>query len=145
MKRTTIIGLILAAVNFAGCSTSESKNEYVDRVNEIQTAVQEAAGALAPASVGTDKEAIKAFDEAEAQVQEAVAELEEIDVPAEAQAGHGELVSAFEDLSELLETVREDVAAGRTVNPGQLAAEGQRIDRDIAKAIDEINADLGAE
>ena len=139
------LALCLAVAVLAGCSSAESKNDYVDRVNEIQADVLDAANTLGPAAAGSDKDAVKAFEDAQERVDAAVTELSEIDVPAEAEAGHEDLTAAFDELSELLASVRDDVAKGQSVNPDQLAEKGTKIDQEIAKAIDEINADLGVD
>lgn len=144
--RSLALLLLIAAPVIGGCSSAESKNEYVDTVNEIQrTALNSAKNAVGEAATGTDRQAAKAFGEAEDETDAAVAELNEIDVPSEAESGHRELVGAFDDLSGLLAMVREQVAKDQRVDAGELRAEEARIDKRIADAINQINSDLGAE
>ncbi len=86
--RSLALALLATALVVAGCSSAESKNEYVDTVNEIQGAALKSANAVSDAATGTDRQAAKAFGEAQEETDAAVAELNEIDVPSEAQAGH---------------------------------------------------------
>ncbi|MDQ3759954.1 MAG: hypothetical protein M3331_08450 [Actinomycetota bacterium] len=143
--RSLALALLATALVVAGCSSAESKNEYVDTVNEIQGAALKSANAVSDAATGTDRQAAKAFGEAQEETDAAVAELNEIDVPSEAQAGHEELVAAFEALSGLLAMVREQVDKGQRVDARKVRTEETQIDKRIADAIDQINSDLGAE
>ena len=145
LKLKPAIALVVLALGLLGCSSALSKNEYVETVNRIQMSVIEATSSLSAASVSSPKEALAAFEKAEARIDEAVAELNEIDVPAEAEGGHDELVAGFEELGELIRDVRAQVESGGGRQAFQdLKREGAKIDARIAKAIDEINADLGA-
>ena len=141
--------IALAAVSalvVAGCSSTDTKNEYVDTVNAIQTTVIEASNSLSSAPVTSNKDAIAAFETAEAQVDSAVGQLAEVEVPSEAQAGHDDLVKGFEDLSALISDVREQIEDGGGKAAFQdLKTEGTEIDKRIDTAITEINADIGAE
>ena len=146
MKTRPAIAATAVALVLAGCSSPESKNDYVDTVNGIQSTVIEASSSLAAAPATSPKEAIKAFEKAETEVDEAVQELNEIDVPSEAEAGHADLVEGFEELAVLIADVRAQVEEGGGRAAFQeLKTRGAEIDARIAKAIDEINADLGAE
>ena len=147
MKIKTRIALVaLSGIAVAGCSSTESKNDYVDTVNGIQNTVIEASNSLSSAPVTSNEDAISAFETAEAQVEAAVDQLDEVDVPSETQQGHDELVSGFEDLSKLITDVREQVEDGGGRGAFQeLKTEGAEIEKRIDDAITQINTDLGAE
>lgn len=147
MKIHTLIALVALPALFAtGCSSTESKNEYVDTVNEIQNTVIEASNSLSSAPVTSDEDAVSAFEKAETKVEAAVDQLDEVDVPSEAQQGHDDLVIGFEDLSKLITDVREQVEDGGGRGAFQeLRTEGAEIDKRIDDAITQINTDLGAE
>jgi len=147
LKIKTRIALVaLSGIAVAGCSSTESKNDYVDTVNGIQNTVIEASNSLSSAPVTSNEDAISAFETAEAQVEAAVDQLDEVDVPSETQQGHDELVSGFEDLSKLITDVREQVEDGGGRGAFQeLKTEGAEIEKRIDDAITQINTDLGAE
>lgn len=147
MKKKTRLALAtLSAFVVAGCSSADTKNEYVDTVNEIQTTVIEASNSLSTAPVTSNKDAIAAFETAETKVDAAVDQLAEIDVPSEAEASHDDLVAGFEDLSVLIGDVRKQVEDGGGKAAFQdLKTGGAKIDKRIDAAITEINSDLGVE
>jgi len=144
--KTRIILAVLPALIVAGCSSTESKNEYVDTVNDIQNTVIEASNSLSSAPVTSEKDAIAAFEKAEGQVKAAVDQLEEVEVPEEAQEGHEELVAGFAELEQLIADVREQVEKGGGQDAFQeLKNKGAEIDKRIDEAITQINSDLGVE
>ncbi len=144
--KTRIVLAVLSGLVIGGCSSAESKNEYVDTVNDIQNTVIEASNSLSSAPVTSEKDAIAAFETAEAQVKDAVDQLEEVDVPEEAQEGHEELVASFAELEQLITDVRVQVEKGGGQDAFQeLKSEGTEIDKRIDKAITQINSDLGVE
>lgn len=146
LKSKSAIAFVVLILGLAGCSSAASKNEYVETVNRIQMSVIEATASLSAATVSSPKDALAAFEKAEARIDEAVSELNEIDVPPEAEEGHDELVEGFEDLGDLIRDVQAQVKSGGGRAAFQdLKSEGAKIDARIAKAIDEINAELGAE
>ena len=142
--KTRIVLAVLPALVVAGCTSTETKNEYVDTVNGIQNTVIEASNSLSSAPVTSEKDAIAAFETAEAQVKDAVDQLEEVEVPEEAQDGHEELVAGFAELSQLITDVREQVEKGGGEAAFQeLKTKGAEIDKRIDDAITQINTDLG--
>jgi microsomal dipeptidase-like Zn-dependent dipeptidase len=129
MKRAATIALCLTAA-LAGCSSTD---DYVDDVNAIQERVIEASNA-----VGSD------LDAAEAEADEAVSDLQEVDVPEEAEQGHEELVKGFEDLEMLYADVQKEIdSSSGSAAFQELRSEGTEIDKDIDQALDQINDELG--
>ena len=115
-------------------------------MNGIQNTVIEASNSLSSAPVTSEKDAIAAFETAEAQVEAAVEQLEEVEVPDEAQEGHEELVAGFAELSQLITDVREQVEKGGGQDAFQdLKTKGAEIDKRIDAAITQINTQLGVE
>ena len=144
--RTRIILAFVLSLVIAGCTSAETKSEYVDTVNGIQETVIEASNSLSSAPVTSEKDAVAAFETAETQVEDAVDDLDEVEVPEEAQEGHEELVAGFEELSKLITDVREQVEKGGSQAAFQdLKTEGAEIDKRIDEAITQINTELGAE
>ena len=133
----------------AGCTSPETKNDYVDTVNEIQRDVQESFAGATGNVPSSKQELVALLQEGETALTEAVSRLEEVAVPEEAEAGHPDLVAGIDDLRELFAKAAKDVesasgaAAFAAVN--DLASEGTRIGREIDAAIDRINQDIGAE
>src|SRR5688500_5856811 len=140
MKRAATIAICLTAA-LAGCSSTD---DYVDDVNEIQERVIEASNAVGSDLDASKKEIVDQLETAEAEAEEAVADLQEVDVPEDAKKGHEELVKGFEDLEKLYADVRREIdssSGGAAFE--ELRSEGAEIDKKIDQALDQINEELG--
>ena len=143
MKTRVLAATCLALVALAGCSSTD---EYVDTVNEIQKETIEASNAIGSDVTASKNEVVAAIENAEAQADNAVEELSEVDVPDDAQEGHEKLVDGFEDLKKLFGDVREQVESNSGASPfSVLQTEAAKIDKEIDAALDQINSDLGLE
>ena len=102
-------------------------------------------------SVGSDLNAsrqkiLDQLDTAKSEAEEAVADLSDIDIPEDAEKGHEELIKSFEDLEKLYADVRKGIeseSGGAAFD--ELRTEGAEIDKEIDKALDQINDELGLE
>jgi hypothetical protein len=140
MKRAATIALCLTAA-LAGCSSTD---DYVDDVNAIQERVIEASNAVGSDLDASKKEIVSQLEAAEAEADEAVSDLQEVDVPEEAEQGHEELVKGFEDLEMLYADVQKEIdSSSGSAAFQELRSEGTEIDKDIDQALDQINDELG--
>lgn len=147
-----LVAIAVAAVALAalaaGCGTAE-KNEYVDTVNEIQARALEAFNETATATPKNTKALVDQLESAEGALAEAVAELEAVEVPEEAQDGHPELVAGLEDLRDLFGQTAKDARGASTSEAfaavTRLGSKGSEIGTRIDEAISRINSDLGAD
>ena len=151
MRRTTIRILTvsgIAAASVAGCTSADTKNDYVDTVNGIQESALEAFNQAASSTPANKRAMVEQLEAGEAALADAVAELEGVDVPEEVEDGHPNLVAGIDDLRALFAQTASDVekAKGTVAFSAvtALASEGQVIGTDIDRAIDRINDDLGA-
>jgi hypothetical protein len=146
---TAIGAAAIAAVLAAGCTSADTKNDYVDTVNEIQASALEAFNQAASSTPANNEAMVDQLEAGETALAEAVSELESVEVPEEAQEGHPQLVAGIDDLRKLFaDTAKEVEAAKGTEAFGPvtaLASEGQVIGTRIDEAIDQINQDLGAD
>ena len=142
------LGAIASAVLAAGCGTEE-QNEYVDTVNEIQVRATEAFNATAEATAREPKALLDELEANAAALDDALAELQAVDVPEEAQEGHSELVAGFEQLSDLFDSFAGQLGSASTSEAfsavTEFGGEAAEIGTQIDQAIDRINQDLGAE
>ena len=150
MKRSvTVIAAIATLALAAGCSSADTKNEYVDTVNEIQTNALDAFNQAANATPDTKQAMVNQLEAGEAALADAVIQLESVEVPEEAEAGHPDLVAGIDDLRKLFEKTAADVQAASGTDAfaavSALASEGAVIGTQIDEAITQINNDLGAE
>jgi outer membrane murein-binding lipoprotein Lpp len=148
--RTVIVATAIAAMPLvAGCSSADTKNDYVDTVNEIQTNALEAFNQAAASTPKNQQAMVEQLEAGEAALADAVTRLEEVEVPEEAQAGHPDLVAGIDDLRALFESTAEDVRAAEGTQAfaavTALASEGAVIGTEIDEAITRINEDLGAD
>jgi hypothetical protein len=151
LRRTTTRTLTAAAIvaaTVAGCSSADTKNDYVDTVNGIQESALEAFNQAANSTPANTRAMVAQLEAGEAALADAVAELEGVDVPEEVEDGHPELVAGIDDLRALFAQTANDVdkAEGSEAFSAvtALASEGQVIGTEIDRAIDRINDDLGA-
>lgn len=139
----------LAATLVAGCSSSDTKNEYVDTVNAIQTDALQAVNESTTSQPNTTAEVIEQLESAERILADAVTELEGVDVPEEAEAGHPKLVAGIDDMRALFAETAEKVQSASDTEAftelTKLVAESTTIGTEIDAAITQINQDLGAE
>jgi len=140
MKRVTAIALCLTAA-LAGCSSTD---EYVDDVNEIQQRVIEASNSVGSDVNASKKEIVDQLEAAKAEANEAVSDLQSVDVPDDAKKGHEQLVNGFEDLEKLYADVSKGIASeSGSASFDELRTKGAEIDKEIDQALDKINDDLG--
>ena len=142
MNRRILIALCLTPAFIAGCSSTE---DYVDDVNEIQEQVIKASNSIGSDVNASKNEILNQLQGARAEAGDAVSELEDVDVPSEAEAGHEQLIKGFEHLEKLYADVRKQVESGSGAAFEELRSEGARIDKEIDSALDQINDDLGLE
>lgn len=150
MSRTRIAAAAAAAALAlaGGCGSSDSKNDYVDTVNEIQTSALNAFNQAASSTPRNKNQIVKQLEAGEAALADAVSELEAVDVPEEAADGHPKLVNGIDDLRALFaRTAREVKKADgpqALTEVTALGSEGAVIGNEIDQAINQINEDLGA-
>jgi uncharacterized phage infection (PIP) family protein YhgE len=141
MKRTAAIAICLASAAFAGCTASTE--DYVDDVNQIQEDVIKASNSVGSDLNASKKELLDQLDTAQAEAEDAVSELQDIDVPEDAEKGHEELVKGFEDLEKLYADVRKGIESESSDAFDELRTKGTEIDKEIDQALDQINDELG--
>jgi len=141
MKTRTAIAICLASAAVAGCSSTD---DYVDDVNEIQAEVIKASNSVGSDVNASRKEILDQLDTAKSEAEEAVSDLADIDVPEDAEKGHEELIKSFEDLEKLYADVREGIESeSGSAAFDELRTKGAEIDKQIDKALDQINDELG--
>jgi ACT domain-containing protein len=140
---------LAAAALIAGCTSADTKNDYVDTVNEIQTSALDAFNQAASSTPKNEAAMVEQLEAGEAALADAVARLEEVEVPEEAADGHPKLVAGIDDLRALFEETAKDVQKAQGAEAFNavtaLASEGAVIGTEIDEAISQINEDLGAD
>jgi hypothetical protein len=150
MRKTMVAATagVAAAVLAIGCSSTETKNDYVDTVNEIQTSALDAFNQTANSTPENKQALVEQLEAGEQALAEAVTDLKEVDVPDEAEDSHPKLIAGIEDLRALFEKTAKKVAdsstSGAFAAVTALGTEGTVIGTKIDQAIDQINEDLGA-
>lgn len=144
-----VTALAASAALATGCSSADTKNEYVDTVNEIQTDALRAVNESTTTTPSNKNEVIEQLGTAEGILADAVAELEQVEVPEEAQEGHPKLVAGIDEMRELFADTAKSVEnasnAEAVADLTSLVAESSAIGAEIDAAITQINQDLGAE
>jgi uncharacterized phage infection (PIP) family protein YhgE len=142
-------GMAITAFMVAGCSSADTKNDYVDTVDGIrENAIDAYNQTVTPTSADT-KGQIRQLEAAEDSMATAVAELEAVDVPEEAEESHREMVAGYQDLRALFAQTAADLKSATDVSEALQAmsavgAEGDAIAQQIDDAVTQINEDLGA-
>lgn len=138
-----------AALLAAGCSSADTRNKYVDTVNEIQSDALDAFNQTAGATPENENQLVTQLESGEQVLADAVTKLREVDVPEEVRGDHPDLVAGIDELRELFaETAARVEGASTSVAftaITDLGAEGAEIGQRIDAAISRINEDLGTE
>lgn len=137
-----------AAALIAGCSSSDTKNEYVDTVNKIQTSALDAFNQATAATPDSQKELVQQLEAGERALADAVTRLEEVEVPSEAETDHPALIAGIDELRRLFADTAAEAkksSAGDTLDAvTRLSTDGTQIGTKIDAAINRINEALGA-
>lgn len=147
---TTLLTLAGAALLVAGCSSAETKNEYIDTVNKIQADALDAVNEATATSPDDKGQVVDQLEAAERILGKAESELEAVDVPSEAESSHAEMVAGIERMKKLFAKTansisRSDDDAEAFAELTGLVSESSAIGAEIDAAIAQINQDLGAE
>lgn len=138
-----------AAFALVACSSTEDKNAYIDEVNTIQEDALRAVTLTTAAPPSNRDEMVSQLESATGALDDAVAQLNEVSVPEEAQVGHDDFVAAVQAMSDLFSQTAEKAAKADQADLLTIAAElqtqGTEIGTDIDAAITKINQDIGAE
>jgi hypothetical protein len=143
------LATLAATALVAGCSSADTKNDYVDTVNEIQSSALDAFNQAASSTPENKQAMVDQLEAGETALADAVSELESVEVPDEAEASHPDLIAGIDDLRVLFadtaKAVQESSGTEAFTAVTALAKEGQVIGTDIDEAIARINEDLGAD
>jgi hypothetical protein len=144
----TLAILVVSTVATA-CSSADAKNDYVASVSEIRATAIDTYNQTVNATPTNPNAQARQLTAAEATFADIVAELESLDVPEEARAGHRDLVAGFTDLRRLFgDAVTSVENAEGTAESFEaveaIGAEGDTIAQSIDQAVDRIRDDLDA-
>ncbi len=143
MKTRPLIAVSLLAAALAGCASTEN---YVDDVNQIQDQVIEASNSIGSDINASKQEIVDSLEAAQAEAEDAVSGLQDIEVPEDAEKGHAKLVAGFADLEKLYADVKKQVENQTGGDAfAELRSQGAKIDKEIDSALDQINDELGLE
>jgi hypothetical protein len=115
MKRHLLLAALAAACVAAGCGSTAEKNDYVQSVNQAQAALTKSLSTVNPG--GKPEQIATDLDEGSKVIDSAVADLEAITPPDDAEHAHGRMIKG---LSELADTFREGADAARDDDPQKM-------------------------
>jgi hypothetical protein len=149
LKVRGAIAIIVACGVATGCTSADDKSNYIESVDEIQSSAIDTYNQTLNATPTNPKAQAEQLAAAEATLGDIVAELEALDVPEDATAGHQNLVAGYDDLRELFADAAANVRDAK--GPAEsfeaveaIGAEGAAVAESIDQAISQINEDLGA-
>ncbi len=152
MKRihaAALATLAASALVTVGCSSTEDKNQYVDTVNEIQQTALDAFNETTTAAAADPTEQADQLQSGADALATAVDDLNEVDVPEDAQDAHPDLVAGIDDLRALFDDTAKKVKKGNATDALTLVTEfttqGTRVGTEIDATIAQLNQDIGAE
>jgi hypothetical protein len=127
---------LLAGALFAACGDTDEKNEYVDRINELQASYAEELSAVGvPSSLAEVRELATKGAELDAQL---AADVAAVDPPEEVADLHAELVATLEESAAT--TAELERVVDTTKNTQELQRAITEADRNAQATIDEFNA-----
>jgi outer membrane murein-binding lipoprotein Lpp len=139
--------VLVASVVVAGCSSTDSKNDYIEAVNEIQVTAIDTFNQTVNATSGQPDEQAEQLAAAQTTYDEVISELESVEVPEEAQAGHEDLIAGFKELravfdDSLAQVKKADDPAEAFDAINALGTEGAAVAQSIDQALSQIRSDL---
>lgn len=139
--------MLIASIVVSGCSSTDSKNDYIEAVNEIQVTAIDTFNQTVNATSGQPDEQAEQLEAANATYDDVISQLESVEVPEEAQAGHDDLVAGFKELRAVFEDSVAEVK--KATDPAEafeaisaLGTEGAAVAQNIDQALSQIRSDL---
>ncbi|MDA0179579.1 hypothetical protein OJ997_04670 [Solirubrobacter phytolaccae] len=114
MKRTILAALAVACLA-AGCGSTAEKNDYVNSVNEAQTALTKSLSTVNPS--GEPEQIATDLEQGGKVIDSAVADLEGITPPDDAEHAHARMIKG---LTEIANTFRDGATAARDKDPTKM-------------------------
>ena len=130
--------LVAASLLLAGCGGAD-KNAYVKENNAIQEQAMTAVSKLDPSA--NPKEAAAQFTTAKKALDDAAKDLDALEVPADWQNEHDDLVKSIEGMSVEVEKLSVAVKAKDVKAMTASSVKLNTLQADASKAIDAMNAD----
>lgn len=128
--------VVLLGGLLAGCSDTDEKNEYVERINELQTEYQGEIGAAGvPSSLAEVRELATTGAELDARL---AADVAAVEPPDEVADLHAELVAALEESAATTAELEQVVTS--TKNRQELQRAIAQADRNSQATINEFNS-----
>jgi hypothetical protein len=107
LSALAIVALASLALIVAGCGSNDEKNAYVDEVNAIQQDALDAVTTATTANPQNKQDFITQLAAAEKAIDVAIAQLNAVDVPSDAEEGHADFVADLQAMSDLFAEVVE--------------------------------------
>jgi hypothetical protein len=149
MARGLTAAAILAAgaLLSAGCSGADTKSDYVDTLNGIQEQALNTFNQTVSAPARNPEQQAEQLQVAAATYDDILAELESVEVPEEAQAGHDELVAGYEEMRAVFDEAYKKAKKANEASESIAAVsvignEGAAIGERLNEALDQIRQDL---
>lgn len=140
------LGVLAVSVGLLACSSTDDKNAYVDELNAIQERTLAEVESLTSVTPDNKQQFIDQLNSTVDAVEGAVDEIQALDVPEEAQAGHDKFVEGVQNLADLFSEVASDAqnAAGLELIEvaTKLQTESVNVGQQIDEAVNQINNDL---
>jgi hypothetical protein len=142
-RRRTALGAAIAVTTIAGCTSADSKNDYVDAVNDIQSTAIATYNQTVNSTAGNQQAQL---ENAAGTIDGIIADLNALEVPEEADAGHRALVAGFRELEDAFADAADRVEDADTNETfaamERLVRQGEAIAAQLDDALEQLRSDL---
>lgn len=139
--------LAVGALVGAGCSSADTRADYVDTLNAIQEQASDTFNQTVSATARNPEQQAEQLEVAAATYDEILAELESVEVPEEAQGGHDDLVAGYREMravfgKALAKAERADEPSESIAAVSVIGTQGATIGETLDQALGRIRQEL---
>ena len=146
-----LLAVLALSVGFTACggddgTSTEEKNEYIQKVNDAQKEFADGAAKLNLANPESPEDFKKSLDGLDPLLSGIVSDLDGIEPPEEVQAEHDKLVASMRDYQKIVNDNKEGLTSGEQESTQQsaqaIATASSKFSTEFDSTVDQINSKL---
>jgi hypothetical protein len=145
-----LLAMLVLATGVAACgddgTSTDDKNEYIEKVNDAQKEFADGAAKLNLANPSSPEDFKQSLDGLDPLLSGIVSDLKAIDPPEEVQAEHDKLVSSMEQYQKTVNDNKEGLTSGEQAETQQaaqaIATASSQFSTQFDQTVDQINSKL---
>jgi len=146
-----LLAVLVVSVGFTACggddgTSTDDKNEYIQKVNDAQKEFADGAAKLNLANPSSPEDFKKSLDGLDPLLSGIVSDLEGIDPPEEVQAEHDKLIASMKDYQKIVSDNKEGLSSGEQEATQQsaqaIATASSKFSTEFDTTVNQINSKL---